>query len=141
MTEFWNLIQIGNEYLTDDTLSSGDKAIATIQGMDKFGIGTGAGHSQALDFTVYTQFQNYKDAPVTINVPKMESDLYDAIRDVFTSWITTPTDFTFAVTGVPENFSGTAKPRWEGDDPPISFTGERVDNQIWGVTIRLFATD
>lgn len=141
MTEFWNLIQIGNEYLTDDTSSTGDKAINTIAGMDKFGIGQAAGHNKALDGTVYTQFQAIKDAEVTISVPKMESSVYDAIRDVFTAWIATPTDFTFNVTGVPENFSGTAKPRWEGEQPPISYSGERVDTQIWGVTIRLFVTD
>jgi hypothetical protein len=141
MTEFWNLIQIGSVYLTDTEGSTGDKAMATVQGMDKFGIAQLAQQTKAIDGRVYTQFQAIIDAPVTIDVPKMESELYDAVRDVFTAWIATPTDFTFAVTGVPENFTGTAKPRWETGEPPISYTGERVDTQIWGVTIRLWVTD
>lgn len=140
MTEFWNLVQIGTVYLTNDEMSSGDKAICTVEGMDVFGIGQDGSQSRSLNNVVYTQLQDTNESPVTINIPKMESGLYDAVRDVFTAWTVTPTDFTFAVTGVPDNFTGTAKPRWD-NAPPISYTGERVGTQIWGVVIRLWAKD
>lgn len=139
MVELFNQIQIGTVYLTSTAAAGGTKYIATVQGLDVFGIAAAVQDIRALSGTVYQQSQTIVDAPVTINVPLMEATMYDAIRDVFTAYLATPSAFTFAVTGQPENFSGTAKPAF--DPKPLEFDGGRIGDKITNVVIRLYVTD
>jgi hypothetical protein len=139
MTEFWNLIQIGSVYLTSNEASNGGKLICTIEGMDVFGIGYDGSQDRSLSNVVYTQLQATNESAVDIKIPLLHYDLYDAIRDVITAWIATPTDFTFNVTGIPDNFTGTAKPRWE--PKPLEYSGERVGDYLRDATLRLWVKD
>ena len=68
----------------------------------------------------------------------MPSDLYDAVRDVVQAYIDSPAPFTFALTGQPENFTGTAKPAW--NPKPLEYSGEFIGTKIRDVVIRLYVT-
>lgn len=139
---FWK-IQLGSYYLTDDGLTSGVRAICSVEGLDAFVNTDGTDpiavqEIRALGGTVYQQQQIVVDAPITVKFPKLSTTLFNNIKTVLSTYNGTPSPFTLVFTGTPGTFAGTGKPRFA---PTALQMGSTYQNQlVTEVALNLYMT-
>jgi hypothetical protein len=129
------LIQYGSVYLTDDNLSSGNRYIAFVEGLDDLALTDNIGNIRAIDGTIYLQYQAKKDTEIKVRIPKMDWAKFDAVRDVIQTAVTGETTYTLNITVNGEAFTFTAKPRG------ITYDPSDVADAVEGVTITQYCVD
>lgn len=135
----WNLIQIGDVYVTSDETNTGTKYICETSGTDVLEFGFVANDIRALDGTVYNQQADIVDIPITLKFPLLETSMKDAIKEVFqTYYDTDDTPFDFVLTGPAGTFTMTAKPAWT--PRPIEYPGTFQNGKLLDVTMHVYGT-
>ena len=104
------LIKFGSVYATEDNLSSGNRYIATVEGLEQYQLTDAVNVSRALSNKAYIQYQTIQDVPISVLFPLIDTTKYDAIRDVVQAAITGLTTFTLDITGDLGTFTFVAKP-------------------------------
>jgi hypothetical protein len=129
------LIQVGSVYLTNDGLSSGERYIAFVDGLDDLALTDNIGNIRAIDSTIYPQYQAVKDTEIKVRIPRMDWAKFDAVRDVIQTAVTGETTYTLNITVNGEAFTFTAKPGG------ITYDPSDVADAVESVEIVQFVTD
>ena len=130
------LIKFGaSTYLTDDNLSTGDRYIASVDGLDKLALTHNIGTTRGIDGTVYPQYQAVKDTEIVVRVPRMDFTKCDAIRDIINTAIAGNTTYALDITVNGESFTFTAKPGG------VTYSMGEVADHVEDVEITQFCTD
>jgi hypothetical protein len=132
------LIKFGASlYMTDDNLSTGNRYIATVEGLDAFKVTDQVNVVRALSNKAYNQYQTILDMPVSITFPLIDTTKGAAVIAVVQAAITGLTTFALDITGDAGTFTFTAKP----DEDPISFEQTILSSKWANFTVRCLCTD
>lgn len=131
------LIQFGAVYATDDNLSTGDRYISEIEGLEQFALADRIGTESALDFTRYSQVQAVKDMLVRVRFPLIDFAKFDAIRDVVNTAAAGLTTYPLNITINGEAFTFTAKPA----ENAVTYQVTNLLNKVGIAEFRQYCTD
>jgi hypothetical protein len=81
----YNLIRIAGTYLTDSGLSSGNRLISEVTGIDKLRLSRQSNVQVALDGTPYKQFSSNKGLPVSLKFPILPVATFNTIVNAINS--------------------------------------------------------
>ncbi len=134
-----NLIQFGDVYLTTTGDAMGKPCKTECTGFDVFeGDGTQGQDIKSLNGSVYQQYQELIDAPVSILSIQMEVDVKDDLQAVIDEYKADPdTPITLILSNGPVEKTFNFKPRAM---KPIEYPGTFWNTKLDSVTLHGYAT-
>jgi hypothetical protein len=135
----YNLIKIDSVYITDDNLSSGDRAISRVSNIHHLYNGFYGNSRNNADGSEVDHFSDIIDLPMDIEFNWMYVTKLDAIKAVLAQWKLDGQRFDVEIVGEMGTFTGTGKFSLR-DGAPINFGTTYFSNKVNDVTVRISFT-